>query len=127
MKDKKCKCGHMKSEHDKILYVPTLCNQCNCSDFTKETYPVKSSKIFMYALIVIFIISAVSTTIDIGIELSDPKKAVREMMEEDAYETLYSLQSLRIMLVTLYGFFMIWVVKTVITSERKIDRESHNA
>ena len=44
MKDIKCKCSHLKSEHKKGILKFTECDNCPCSKFINVDYPNKSQK-----------------------------------------------------------------------------------
>ena len=61
MKDIKCKCSHLKSEHKKNLLKPSYCSQCHCESYLRHTRPNITDLILMIAGFV-FIACLVLTT-----------------------------------------------------------------
>lgn len=55
MKDIKCKCGHLKSEHHKnFIGTHTFCNSCQCEDYLRFNKPDKWDKFgLVYGIFVI--------------------------------------------------------------------------
>lgn len=105
MKDRKCKCSHLKSQHGKWYHT---CQECACSDFMRYDKPNLSTKIGMgigivWLGLIIFVIVGLTWAIN------DMEQMNPEAFGESVDMTIGDF--LNIMIIILFGLMiLLWLL-----------------
>lgn len=106
MKDIKCKCSHLKSEHHKSFFGHTFCNTCQCHNYLRFDSPTKWDKISLgYAITMISIVIFFLGSIIYGIySLPD------ELLNESYEITFGEILDFVIVITVLVVWIIIWML-----------------
>lgn len=113
MKDKKCKCSHLKSEHNKSFLKNKFCNSCQCEEYLSFDKPNKwDHASFIYGCfmvgLVVFLLGSVLYWIN---SLPD------EILNEPFEITLGGMMSIIFALILLAG----WIIITIVLDNHIFD------
>lgn len=98
MRDIKCKCSHLKSEHKRKLWIFGDCDKCHCDLYMWEKRPTNFDKISMIVGIIMIAVSVI-ILVD-GYYMVENKILVEQI--EITPELFLSLWSASILLITVF-------------------------
>ncbi len=113
MKDTKCKCTHLKSEHHKrvLLTDGEECENCPCTVFLRHDYPKKSDIIFPIIAIIGIILASLMLIILLPIAYYT---AVENGLLENEYSDRTELNNLTISQAIIFSGFIIMLSGVVV-------------
>lgn len=113
MKDIKCKCSHLKSEHKKTFWGIKYCNNCQCEEYLRFNAPTKWDKVsFIYGIIMTGIVLFVFISMGYAFSFI-PQEELNEPIEI----TLGDFMALVMIIVAL----IVWIILTIIVDNHVLD------